>query len=115
MHKFICETADTHKEFTAVENIEFVLHEDASLDEMCDAFTSYLKAVGYHIKEGHILDIVPEDGYSEQGWDSFVDGEGVTEDFNPRSSIDDATVQDWDNAYKNVTVSYDGVKFQEHD
>ena len=116
MHKFICETADSHKQYTAVESIEFVLHEDASLDEMCEAFTSYLRAVGYHIKDGHILDIVPEDGYNEQGWDSFFEREGATEDFTPRDvSIDDATVQDWNNAYKNVTVTYNGVKFQEHD
>lgn len=129
-HKFICETADAHKQYTAVENIEFVLHEDASLDEMCDAFTSYLKAVGYHIKDGHILDIVPEDGYNEQGWDSFFAKEGTTEDFNPRDdeydeaqedwsnkhvSIDEASMQDWNNAYKSVTVTYDGVKYNEHD
>ena len=125
-HKFICETADAHKEYTAVENIEFVLHEDASLDEMCDAFTAYLRAVGFHIKDGHILDIVPEDGYSEQGWDSFFEREGVTEDFNPRNPLDappvigkeklwDATPEEWNNAYKNVTVTYNGVKFQEHD
>ena len=129
-HKFICETADAHKKYTAVENIEFVLHEDASLDEMCDAFTSYLKAVGYHIKDGHILDIVPEDGYNEQGWDSFFAKEGTTEDFNPRDdeydeaqedwsnkhvSIDEASVQDWNNAYKSVTVTYNGVKYNEHD
>mgnify|MGYP007089913459 CR=1 FL=1 len=95
MHKFICTTDETHKQYTSVENIEFVIHSDASLDEMCDAFTSYLKAVGYHIKEGHILDIVPEDGYSEQGWDSFYNSERVTDDFNPRASIDDATPAEW--------------------
>lgn len=95
MHKFICETADSHKQYTAVENIEFVLHEDASLDEMCDAFTSYLKAVGYHIKEGHIVDIVPIDGYNDANWEPFFKGEGVTDDFNPRASIDDATPAEW--------------------
>jgi hypothetical protein len=95
MHKFICETADSHKQYTAVENIEFVLHEDASLDEMCDAFTSYLKAVGYQIKDGHVVDIVPMDGYNDPSWEPFFKGEGVTDDFNPRASIDDATPAEW--------------------
>ena len=88
MIKFINTTDGTHKEFTAVENIEFTLHQDATLVEMVEAFTSFLKASGYHIPNGEYLDFVPEDGYSSEGWDSFYEGEGVTEDWNTRESID---------------------------
>jgi len=107
MIKFINTTDDTHKEFTAVENIEFTLHQDATLVEMVEAFTSFLKASGYHIPNGEYLDFVPEDGYSSKGWDSFCEGEGVTDDWNPRESIDNATPEEWNNAYK-VNMTYNG-------
>ena len=110
MIKFINTTDDTHKEFTAVENIEFTLHQDATLVEMVEAFTSFLKASGYHIPNGEYLDFVPEDGYSSKGWDSFESN--ATEDFGvePRKKLWDATPQEWNNAYQNVTV-----KYKEHD
>lgn len=65
MHKFICITEDDYKKFTGVDEIQIVVRKDASLDEMCEAFTSYLMACGYHIGEGKTLDIVDQDGYNE--------------------------------------------------
>ena len=106
MHKFVCTTENEHKPYTAVENIEFVVHQDATLDDMCDAFTSYLKAVGYPIKEGFVLDIVPEDGYSDKGWDEFFEEKNtVTEDFIPRKKLWDATPEEWDNAARKTKMS----------
>ena len=46
-----------------------------------------------------------DDGYDE-----------AQEDWaNTHKSINDATPEDWNNAYKSVTVTYNGVKFNEHD
>jgi hypothetical protein len=73
---------------------------------MCQEFTNYLKAVGFHIPEGKALDFVPEDGYSSKGWDSFESN--ATEDFGvePRKKLWDATPEEWNNAYQNIKVTY---------
>lgn len=62
--------------------------QDADLTEMLEAFESYLKAVGYYF-DGNV-DIVPEHGF----------------DNTDRNSIDDAKPMEWNNAYKNVKVTY---------
>ena len=58
-YKFIQETPDTHKEFTATNKIEFTVRSEASLDEMLESFSYFLRASGYHI-DGYI-DVVPHD------------------------------------------------------
>lgn len=122
MHKFTSEYGEGYQP----EKIEITVSRDATLTEMVESFTYYLKACGYHIPEGECLDFVPEDGYSSEGWDSM---ETATEDFNPRDDspvfekgypsfeavnskkkLWDATPEEWNNAYKNVTV-----KYKEHD
>jgi hypothetical protein len=61
---------------------------------MCQEFTNYLKAVGFHIPEGKALDFVPEDGYTDKGWDDFFDKKNaVSEPFG------------W-NSFYNVKVTY---------
>jgi hypothetical protein len=113
MHKFTYE--NTYPDQLPV-TVEFTIPSDASLDDMCQEFTNYLRAIGFHIPEGKLLDFVPEDGYSSKGWDSFEPD--VTEDFEPKDepfkpfaySINSATPQEWNNAYQNVTV-----KYKEHD
>lgn len=108
--------------------VEFTVPSDADLTEMCEQFTLYLKACGYHVPEGETLDFVPEDGYSNRGWDDL---QTATDDFNPRGfneygnygennpplgetkkKLWDATPEEWNNAYKNVTVTCNGMKFQ---
>jgi len=126
MHKFTYE--NTYQDQLPVK-VEFTIPSDASLDDMCEEFTNYLKAIGYSIPNGEVLDFVPEDGYSSKGWDSFEPN--VTDDFNPRGfdeygnygennpplgetkkKLWDATPEEWNNAYKNVTVTCNGAKFQ---
>ena len=107
MHKFIMEN-DYHGQLST--KVEFTVPSEASLTDMCEQFSLYLKACGFHIPEGECLDFVPEDGYSSEGWDSM---ETATEDFDPRperKKLWDATPQEWNNAYQNVTV-----KYKEHD
>ena len=103
MHKFSYE--NTYPEQLPVK-VEFTIPSDASLDDMCQEFTNYLKAVGFHIPEGKALDFVPEDGYSSKGWDSFESN--ATEDFGvePRKKLWDATPEEWNQAYQNIKVTY---------
>lgn len=61
MIKFINETPDMHKEFTGILNIEMTISDEASLQEMLEAFESFLKASGYTI-DGN-LDIIPKEEY----------------------------------------------------
>ena len=58
-YKFIQETPDMHKPFTSTHRIEFTCADEASLDEMLESFSYFLKAVGYNI-DGYI-DVVPHD------------------------------------------------------
>jgi hypothetical protein len=49
-------------------------------------------------------------------WHSDDEYDEAQEDWsNKHVSIDEASVQDWNNAYKSVTVTYNGVKYNEHD
>ena len=91
MHKFTYE--NNYPDQLPV-TVEFTIPSDASLDDMCQEFTNYLKAVGFHIPEGKALDFVPEDGYTKQGWDDFFDKKNtVSEPFG------------WNSPY-NVKVTY---------
>jgi len=58
-YKFIQETPEMHKEFTATNKIEFIVEDEASLTEMLESFEYFLRASGYHI-DGY-LDVVPHD------------------------------------------------------
>ena len=78
MHKFSYE--NTYPEQLPVK-VEFTVPSDADLNDMLGQFESYLKAVGFNF-DGNI-DIV-----------------------NVRNSIDDATPEEWNQAYKNVKVTY---------
>ena len=92
---------------------EYITHSvsgESSLPDVVEAFTYFLKGCGYQIPNGEALDFVPEDGYSSEGWDSM---ETVTDDFDPRGGmgdigIDSATPEEWNKAYQNVTMTYNG-------
>jgi len=58
MIKFINTTDDMHKPYTAVENIEMTISEEASLPDLLEAFEGFLKASGYHISENSYIDVV---------------------------------------------------------
>lgn len=62
MHKFISEYGEGYQP----EKIEITVSRDASLTEMVESFTYYLKACGYYIPERHALDFVPEDGWGDR-------------------------------------------------
>ena len=93
MYKFIFEDEDRPCPYGITDpyhtkRIEFQVKDNSNLDEMLDAFENFLKANGYHF-DGNI-DIVPEHGFEDT----------------VRNSIDDATPEEWNQAYKNVKVTY---------
>mgnify|MGYP001137939385 CR=1 FL=1 len=134
-HKFIYE--NTYEGQLATK-VEFTIPSDADLSDMCEEFTNYLKAVGYSIPEGNYLDFVNDEETPQNPWTDYFNESQVTKDFSPRDteygnygennpplkddgydeaqedwsknhvSINDATPQEWDNAYKNVSVTYNG-------
>jgi len=58
MIKFINTTNDRDRPYTAIENIEMTISEEASLPDLLEAFEGFLKASGYHIPENNYIDIV---------------------------------------------------------
>ena len=61
MIKFINDTCDEHKPYTAVESIEMTIAEEASLPDILEAFEGFLKASGYYIPEGSYINIVQDE------------------------------------------------------
>ena len=49
MYKLIHTTPDIHKEYTAVEDVTITISDEASLDEMMQAFRQFLRATGYNV------------------------------------------------------------------
>jgi len=51
MFKLIHTTPDIHKEYncTAVEDVTMTISDEASLDEMMQAFRQFLRATGYNV------------------------------------------------------------------
>jgi len=93
MYKFISEDEDRPCPYGITDpyhtkRIEFQVRDNSNLDEMLDAFENFLKANGYNF-DGNV-DIVPEHSFDET----------------VRNSIDDATPEEWNQAYKNVKVTY---------
>lgn len=61
MIKLINITNDNHKPYTAIENIEMTITDEASLADLLEAFEGFLKASGYHIPENSYIDVVQSD------------------------------------------------------
>ena len=59
MIKFVCEVPQEHKKYTAVKSVVMEVQDEASREEMLEAYESFLRAIGYHF-EGR-LDLVEED------------------------------------------------------
>lgn len=66
MYKFICTIPDSHKEYTGVRSIEMEVAQDATRDEMCEAFEQFLQASGYSFREGEHIGYEWEDGCLEK-------------------------------------------------
>jgi len=61
MIKLICETDPSHVEYTAIKNIEISIASEATLDEMLEAYTNFLRVCGYTINYDQVLDFVEMD------------------------------------------------------
>ena len=72
MIKFINDTSDEHKPYTAVESIEMTIADEASLPDILEAFEKFLKASGYHIPENSYIDVVQDDESMVQYTDNTV-------------------------------------------
>ena len=108
MHKFVYEN-DYEGQLST--KVEFTIPSDASLDDILEEFQNYLKATGF-VFDGNV-DIVPEDSFDdtvrepvfEKGYPSF-------EAVNSKKKLWDATPEEWNEAYKNVTVKFNGQKIE---
>lgn len=49
-----------HEEFTADRQIVFHVKDEATLDEMLESYTHFLKALGYHVPENNYLQFVDD-------------------------------------------------------
>lgn len=58
MIRFVYNVPDIHTEFTGIKNIDIEVRDEASLDEMIDAYEHFLKAVGYCWDDNCSLQIV---------------------------------------------------------
>ena len=96
MHKFIME--NDYPEQLPVK-VEFTVPSDADLNDMLEQFELYLKAVGFNF-DGN-LDIVPEHSFDEH---TKYTGDGTYEE--SKKKLWDATPEEWNQAYKNVKVTY---------
>ena len=85
MHKFSYEN-DYEQQLNT--KVEFSIPSDADLTDMLEEFQNYLKAIGFRF-DGNV-DIVPEHSFDDT----------------VRTSINSATPKEWNNAYKNVKVTY---------
>lgn len=59
MIRLINETADIHKPYTGINRIEFIVEDEASLEELLEAFEKFALASGYSF-EGN-LDFVQDE------------------------------------------------------
>ena len=118
MHKFSYE--NTYPEQLSTK-VEFTLPSDADLPDMLEQFELYLKAVGFNF-DGNI-EIVPEhsfddtvrfDEYGNYGENNppvgdapvFEKGYPSYDAVNSKKKLWDATPEEWNQAYKNVKVTY---------
>ena len=104
MYKFISEDEDRPCPYGITDpyhtkRVEFQVRDNSDLDEMCDAFENFLKANGYHF-DGNV-DIVPEHSFDEH---TKYTGDGTYEE--SKKKLWDATPEEWNQAYKNVKVTY---------
>jgi hypothetical protein len=55
MITFTWECPELHEEYTAQRKITFELKDEATLDEMLEAYTDFLKSLGYQVPENSCL------------------------------------------------------------
>jgi len=110
MHKFIYEN-DYEQQLNT--KVEFNIPSDADLTDMLEEFQNYLKAIGFCF-DGNV-DIVPEHSMEldpdKRDWQYDCEGNKVVKGdfttlYKPKKKLWDATPEEWNNAYKNVKVTY---------
>ena len=102
MYKFIFEDEEHIDKWSDpyhTKRVEFQVRDGSNLDEMLDAFENFLKANGYHF-DGNV-DIVQEE---DESYESRIDYNMWDQKTN--YSLDSATPEEWNQAYKNVKVTY---------
>lgn len=57
MIKLLYETPDFHTEFTGITGFEMEIRDESTLDEMLDAYASFLRALGYIVPPGAYLQV----------------------------------------------------------
>jgi len=50
MIRFVYDRPSIHDEFSAVKKVDFYVDDEASLDEMYDAYDHFLRAIGYYVQ-----------------------------------------------------------------
>ena len=50
-----------HKPYTAVRTVTHEIQSEATRDELCEAFTDFLRGIGYQINENSSVQIVEDD------------------------------------------------------
>lgn len=91
--------------------IEFTVEDDSGLEELCDAFEHFLKACGYEF-DGNVeivdqMELDPD----KRDWQYDCEGNKVVKGdfttlYKPKKKLWDATPEEWNQTYKNITMKY---------
>ena len=105
MHKFIYEN---NYDGQIHSKVEFEFSQDASLPDMLEQFTYYLKACGFQIGQDEYLDFVSDNDDYDESQESWSDEHTIT--LSPDDNIsftEDDSYTFWpDNTYGDVTVTF---------
>jgi hypothetical protein len=102
MYKFT-HSADVNM---GIDKIEFTLHTDSSLTEMCHGFENFLRANGY-VFDGSVL-ISETDEYSHEvseSWQQILGRNGETIEDEILERLNDVTPSEWDAANASYAAS----------
>ena len=60
MIKLINETSDLNQPYTAISRITFEIVDDCNRDQLVEALEQFVRASGYYVAEGDVLDFTNE-------------------------------------------------------
>jgi hypothetical protein len=89
-----------HVDIENAARIEFTLHTDSTLSEMCEGFESFLRANSYHF-DGSVQ-IVDSEMQLELPLDGMEQNANIWERSGRR--LNDATSEEWDDAAINTVI-----------
>lgn len=61
MITFKWECPESVRPYTAVKSVVHEIEPEATRDELCEAFTDFLRGIGYHLNENSSVQIVEDD------------------------------------------------------